>query len=78
MITFGPCQTPTLGFCVERHREIEAFRPTTFYRVEVRIDYPGQEGLALYWEKEQTLSREEAIGVKDAVSSIGALRGISI
>lgn len=33
MITFGPCQTPTLNFCVERHQEILQFRPTTYYKV---------------------------------------------
>ena len=33
MVTFGPCQTPTLAFCVERDDEIKSFIPNTFYRV---------------------------------------------
>lgn len=37
MITFGPCQTPTLGFCVERHEEIVNFIPKAFYTIKLSI-----------------------------------------
>ena len=33
MVTFGPCQTPTLGFCVERYEQIQSFKPVEFFRV---------------------------------------------
>jgi len=33
-ITFGPCQTPTLNFCVMRHQEIVTFRPSNYYKVD--------------------------------------------
>ncbi|CAD8146824.1 unnamed protein product [Paramecium pentaurelia] len=37
MVTFGPCQTPTLGFCVERHEEIANFVPKAFYTIKLSI-----------------------------------------
>lgn len=35
-ITFGPCQTPTLAFCVSRDDEIAHFRKEVFYKPIVK------------------------------------------
>lgn len=37
MLTYGPCQTPTLGFCVDQAEKIKKFVPETFWRVEAQV-----------------------------------------
>ena len=48
VISYGPCQTPTLHFCVARAREIEAFEPESFWRVNVTARGDG-DLLELRW-----------------------------
>ena len=35
LISFGPCQFPTLGFVVERYKEIERFVAEKFWKIAV-------------------------------------------
>ncbi|KAG9394971.1 DNA topoisomerase 3 beta [Carpediemonas membranifera] len=37
VISYGPCQTPTLGFTVARHDEIVRFKPQTHYTCTIAI-----------------------------------------
>ncbi|CAK9078862.1 DNA topoisomerase 3-beta-1 (DNA topoisomerase III beta-1) [Durusdinium trenchii] len=53
LVSYGPCQTPTLWFCVQRSDEINTFQPKTYYTVDVTLSKAGRE-LALQWDREQT------------------------
>ncbi len=50
VISYGPCQTPTLGFCVERYDEIQSFSPENFWNVDVCVDVHGKVVL-LEWQR---------------------------
>lgn len=62
VISYGPCQTPTLGFCVQRYDEIAAFIPRAFWGVSLTASVGGRDGLKLQWAKPQhrTFVRAEA------------------
>ena len=40
-ISYGPCQTPTLSFCIKRHKEIQAFRAQSIYHIIPNINIDG-------------------------------------
>ncbi|XP_035229457.1 DNA topoisomerase 3-beta-1-like, partial [Stegodyphus dumicola] len=60
LISFGPCQTPTLGFCVERHDRIASFKPEPYYVLAVKVIAPNQRILSLDWDRIRIFDSEVA------------------
>lgn len=50
--SYGPCQTPTLGFCVQRYLQINTFKPEKFWALHPSIMKSGYE-LQLEWERKK-------------------------
>jgi DNA topoisomerase-3 len=51
VISYGPCQTPTLGFCVTRYDEIQSFVPEPFWNIDVSVDVGLNRIIALEWDR---------------------------
>lgn len=57
MLSYGPCQFPTLGFVVDRYRAIEAFVPEDFWTIGVVVPKPpgaaedAPDTIPLTWER---------------------------
>ncbi|KAG9487489.1 hypothetical protein GDO78_007378 [Eleutherodactylus coqui] len=60
LISFGPCQTPTLGFCVERHDKIQSFKPETYWVLQVKVSRGQEHPLTLDWDRVRVFDREIA------------------
>lgn len=43
VVSYGPCQTPTLNFCVERHQRIMAFQPEPYWTLKPLCTKNGRE-----------------------------------
>jgi DNA topoisomerase-3 len=44
LISYGPCQFPTLGFVVSRYEQVKAFVPETFWYIYLALNRPGENG----------------------------------
>lgn len=57
LVSYGPCQTPTLGFCVQRHDEIQQFQPEAFWVLDVTIKKNG-DTIPLDWTRSRLFDQE--------------------
>lgn len=60
VISYGPCQTPTLSFCVERHDRIQSFQPESFWTIAATIQKQGNPAVKLNWHRERIFDRSIA------------------
>lgn len=57
MITYGPCQTPTLGFCVDQAEKIKKFVPEPYWSIEAVIQDAKLKTHSLKWERGKIYDR---------------------
>ncbi|KAA8493337.1 DNA topoisomerase 3-beta [Porphyridium purpureum] len=38
LLSYGPCQTPTLHYCVQQFKEVLAFAPRPFWKLELKLN----------------------------------------
>lgn len=56
VISYGPCQTPTLSFCVQRHDLIQRFIPETFWTLSVTVT-KSDAPIKLTWERSRLFDK---------------------
>jgi DNA topoisomerase IA len=78
VISFGPCQTPTLWFCVQRHREIQNFRPEEFFTVTVTVNVAGRDLTFSFADSDRVTSRQEMSRMEAAVKQASNQQGAVI
>lgn len=74
VVSYGPCQTPTLGFCVERARETEAFVPRPFWELSAEGKVGGVT-LRFEWTRGRCFSKAESKAAERKVRAAVAAGG---
>lgn len=67
VISYGPCQTPTLGFCVDRHDQITNHKPEAFWVLQVSVEAKEEKRVNLDWDRGRCFDREVAVMFLQAV-----------
>jgi len=66
VLSYGPCQTPTLGFCVQRHIDIETFKPEPYWALELNVLKRGSTMRAL-WNSGRSFNKNKVEKLKAQV-----------
>uniref|UniRef100_A0A7I4Y7E0 DNA topoisomerase n=1 Tax=Haemonchus contortus TaxID=6289 RepID=A0A7I4Y7E0_HAECO len=71
VISYGPCQTPTLGFCVTRHDQITHFKPESYWVLQCKFDTPDGTTIRPEWKRGRLFDRDVCQLFLDRVKKAG-------
>ncbi|KAF7637397.1 DNA topoisomerase [Meloidogyne graminicola] len=77
-VSYGPCQTPTLAFCVVRHDEIMNFKPQAYWLLQAEIELPGGRSLKLEWTRDRQFDKSAAQAFLNKIKNIQLANVIEI
>ena len=70
LLSYGPCQTPTLWFTCQRQKEIDAFVPQQYWELSAHVTLSVGASAALKWSRnpcfDESLSRRAAAAAERA------------
>ena len=79
LISFGPCQTPTLGFCVERHDAIHTFVPVPYWVIVPTVQVnEASTPLVVTWDKEREFNHNIALAVFNKIKDVTKAKVLSV
>uniref|UniRef100_T1I8T1 DNA topoisomerase n=1 Tax=Rhodnius prolixus TaxID=13249 RepID=T1I8T1_RHOPR len=78
LISYGPCQTPTLGFCVKRHDDIQTFKPESYWVLQVNIKTSEGREATLSWERVRCFEKDITVMFLNLVKGVLNARVTSV
>lgn len=69
LISYGPCQFPTLGFVVSRYEQVQAFVPEPFWYIHLSINDPqdANKQTPFTWRRGRIFEQETAEAIHELV-----------
>ncbi|ELT93762.1 hypothetical protein CAPTEDRAFT_193082 [Capitella teleta] len=61
LISYGSCQFPTLGFVVERYKQVQAFIPEPFWKIKVSHDLQDDGFIEFSWRRGRLFDYEACL-----------------
>ena len=76
-ITYGPCQTPTLGFVVDRAEQIMKFTPEKYWTIDVDIEF-GSKNFSLKWNRGKLFNQQCIHAIYNLLSENDSAKAVKV